>query len=135
MVDIWKRSALHAAGIITTLGVLMALVLIYGAAQHQRAAEAFWGKLYSPAQWNDVFADWRLRWLLPKGGPIMDAKLAGCPDAPLPLVPVRITADGEPEALCGFGPSEKIVRPDLDPEIHATIVKVLHEEMVSKGPK
>lgn len=111
---------------------LMALapVILVGYSAHyvQRQAIEFWGDAYDPETAQHIFDDWLLQWILPEGGPLMDARFAGCFETAAPLVPVRQSATGKIEALCRFESPPLVSRVRFDdPEVERAIRQLFAE--------
>jgi hypothetical protein len=107
---------------LTFMAVIVAFVLVATFSvfrvgyQHQQAAEQFWGDDYSPEDEDAVKVDWGFvgNIVIPKGGPLIASDVTGlCTETPLPMVPIKVSADGTSRVLCGIGSKAKPVEFDV----------------------
>lgn len=83
---------------------------------HKAAAVAFWGDTYDASD-NSVKVDWGFigNLIMPRGGPMVSPEAAGvCLDTPLPLVPIKVSADGRGQVLCGLGSNSMVMGFDVN---------------------
>lgn len=106
----------YSVGLALILGSISSVVFWKYVADHNDKIKYFWGELFQPDARDDYwkmrsevdigvnFKETMFRLFVPPGGPSINREFFEiCSEHPLSYVPIKITPEGEFQALCGIG--------------------------------